>query len=79
MKTGNMEQIFFAVELFPDYNYTLFTDYSPFYSNIFARVQKTTYFLCMRRRIVSSRQRETNWFHWSRIILRTLDYKKVFS
>ncbi len=41
------------------------------------RAQKTSYFLCLRRRTVNSYQRETNWSRWSRIELRVLANRKL--
>ncbi len=43
------------------------------------RVQKTTFFFCLRRRMVSSFLRETKWSHWSRVMLRIPADKKMLN
>ena len=59
--------------------YSLTTNTSFFTLICVHRVQKTIYFLCLRRRIVSSNKRELNWSQVSRIVLMVPAYKNIFS
>jgi hypothetical protein len=68
MEAANMEQIFLQLKCFLDVIFDTLL--------CVARVQKANYFLCPRRRMVSSSQRETNWSHCSRIVLRVPGKKK---